>query len=247
MSAKIKDIAPVEADESATTNTKNLYQRMSAVMEDVKRLQKDKQVGSGNYSYRAMSEEKVATTLRTAMIKHGLVLFPVNQVHTLVDHVRADRNGVATTVSLSTVDVQYKLVNIDCPSEFEIIASSGTGVDPQDKGVGKAMTYSMKYALMRAFLIPTGEDPDDIHNEDLARQQHAHQPAAQPVQQPVGRAQVEQGQPNDGELKAYTDMLRRANSTVELRELFTTIPKHLAQAFTPLAKELANSFSIIHE
>ena len=159
---------------STTTETsKNLYQRMSAVMQDVKRLQKDKQVGSGNYAYKAMSEEKVATTLRTAMIEHGLVIFPVEQQHSLMDYTRSGRGGEATMVSMSTVDVKYKIVNIDKPDEFEIIASSGTGVDPQDKGVGKAMTYSMKYALMRAFLIPTGEDPDDVHNEELARQQQA--------------------------------------------------------------------------
>ena len=157
---------------------KNLYQRMSAVMQDVKRLQKDKQVGSGNYAYKAMSEEKVATTLRNAMIEHGLVIFPIEQLHSLVDYTRPGRNGDASIISLSTVDVKYKLVNTDNPAEFEIIASSGTGVDPQDKGVGKAMTYSMKYALMRAFLIPTGEDPDDVHNEDLQRQQQAAADAA---------------------------------------------------------------------
>jgi hypothetical protein len=151
---------------------KNLYQRISAVMQDVKRLRKDKAVGSGSYAYQAMSEEKVATTLRTAMIEHGLVIFPVEQQHTMVDYRRPGKNGDGV-ISISTVDVKYKLVNIDNPSEFEIIASAGTGVDPQDKGVGKAMTYSMKYALMRAFLIPTGEDPDDVHNEDLARQQQA--------------------------------------------------------------------------
>ena len=167
---------------------KNLYQRMSAVMQDVKRLQKDKNVGSGNYAYKAMSEEKVATTLRTAMIEHGLVIFPVEQAHTLVDYTRHGRNGEPTTVSLSTVDVKYKLVNIDNPAEFEILASSGTGVDPQDKGVGKAMTYSMKYALMRAFLIPTGEDPDDVHNEELARQQASAKKApavAEPTERPL--------------------------------------------------------------
>jgi hypothetical protein len=146
--------------------TKNLHQRMSAVMEDVQRLKKDKQVGSGNYAYQAMSEEKVATVLRNALITHGLVIFPVSQQHSMVDYQRGDK-----VISLSTVDVQYKIVNIDNPTEFEYLASSGTGVDPQDKGVGKAMTYAMKYVLMRTFLIPTGNDPDSVHNEDLERQQ----------------------------------------------------------------------------
>ena len=147
-------------------NTKNLYQRISAVMTDVQRLKKDKQVGEGNYQYSAMSEEKVTSVIRDAMITHGLVLMPIKQTHTLTDYARQQK-----IVSISAVDVEYKLVNIDNPSEFEIIASGGTGVDNQDKGVGKAMTYSMKYALLRLFMNPTGQDPDEIHNSELEAQQ----------------------------------------------------------------------------
>lgn len=157
----------------------NLYQRIHAVMGDVKRLQKDKSVGSGNYAYKAMSEEKVVTEIRTAMLAHGLAIFPIEQEHIMEDKAREQ----GKIVSLSTVNVRYKLVNIDNPSEFEVVVSSGTGVDSQDKGVGKAMTYSMKYALLRTFMIPTGQDPDDIHNEDLAQQQ-ASAAAPKPVAAP---------------------------------------------------------------
>ena len=68
---------------------------------------------------------------------------------------------------MTRVDVKYKIVNIDKPTEFEILASSGSGVDTQDKGVGKAMTYSYKYMLLRTFAIPTGEDPDKISSQEL--------------------------------------------------------------------------------
>ena len=111
-----------------------------------------------------LEAEVVATKARRARGRLRFAHFPVHKTLTNFDfdfQPSLDRKQVAEllNVSLSTVDVKYKLVNIDKPSEFEIIASSGTGVDPQDKGVGKAMTYSLKYALMRAFLIPTGEDP----------------------------------------------------------------------------------------
>ena len=145
----------------------NLYQRIHAIMGDVRRLQKDKAVGSGNFSYKAMSEEKVVTALREAMLRHGVVMFPIEQQHSLNDLHR--ENG--KIVSLSTVDVRYKLANVDKMDEFEIIASSGTGVDSQDKGVGKAMTYSFKYALLRTFMVPTGNDPDDVHNDVLEKEQ----------------------------------------------------------------------------
>jgi hypothetical protein len=91
---------------------------------------------------------------------------------------------------MSTVDVRYKLANVDDMSQYEIIASSGTGVDPQDKGVGKAMTYSFKYALLRTFMIPTGADPDDIHNEDLEKAQT--KVTSQPVSAPIPAPPAEQ-------------------------------------------------------
>lgn len=152
-------------------NDKNLYQRISAVMQDVEYLKKDDSIGSGNYAYKAISEEKVTETVRASLIKNGLVILPIKQKHRLNDQTRPDRNGQATIVPISTVDTKYKIVNIDNPAEFEILCSSGTGVDPQDKGVGKAMTYSYKYLLLRTFAIPTGEDPDKVHNNDLSKQQ----------------------------------------------------------------------------
>lgn len=149
----------------------NLYQRIAAVMQEVQYLQKDDNVSTGGASsYKAISEEKVTEAVRAALIKNGLVILPVAQHHTLTDFARTGKHG-NQVVSLTTVDVQYKIVNIDNPAEYELLASSGTGVDSQDKGVGKAMTYAYKYLLLRTFAIPTGNDPDKIHNEVLEREQ----------------------------------------------------------------------------
>lgn len=169
------------ADAPQTNPSLNLYQRIRAVMADVAYLNKDKQVGDGGYSYKAVSEESVTGTVREKMIKHGLVLFPVSQTHRHEELPRVDRYGKDTITSLSTVDVTYKLANVDDMSQFELICSSGTGVDPQDKGVGKAMTYAFKYALLRLFAIPTGNDPDAVHNDELARQQETAAPGKQPA------------------------------------------------------------------
>ena len=65
------------------------------------------------------------------------------------------------------MDVAYKIVNTDDPEDFTTAVSSGTGVDTQDKGVGKAMTYAYKYLLLRTFAIPTGEDPDRTASAEL--------------------------------------------------------------------------------
>jgi hypothetical protein len=131
----------------------NLYQKISAVMQDVDYLQKDDKIEFKSTKYKAISEEKVTSAVRASLIKHGLVILPVEQNHS--------REG-----SLSTVDTKYKIVDIDT-GQCEIIVSSGTGADTQDKGVGKAMTYSYKYLLLRTFAIPTGEDPDKVSSAEL--------------------------------------------------------------------------------
>lgn len=140
-------------------------------MKDVKYLQKDDKVGFGNNSYKAISEEKVTETLRASLIKNGLIIFPIEQEHSREDTIVKDKEGNDKVSRLSTVNTKYKIVNIDNPTEFEILVSSGTGVDTQDKGVGKAMTYSYKYMLLRTFAIPTGEDPDKISSAELDQQQ----------------------------------------------------------------------------
>lgn len=134
-----------------------LYQKISAVMQDVEYLSKDDKVEFNNTKYKAISEEKVTSTVRESLIRNGLVILPIEQLHR--------REG-----TLSTVDTKYKIIDIDT-GEFEIIVSSGTGADTQDKGVGKAMTYAYKYLLLRTFAIPTGEDPDRISSAELDEKQ----------------------------------------------------------------------------
>lgn len=133
---------------------KNIFQRISAVMQDVQYLAKDDQIEFGKTKYRAISEEKVTTTIRKSLITHGIVIVPVKQEHS--------KDGV-----LTTVDVTYRIQNIENENDYIEAVSSGTGVDTQDKGVGKAMTYAYKYLLLRTFAIPTGEDPDKISSAEL--------------------------------------------------------------------------------
>lgn len=132
----------------------NIYQRMAAVMQDVQYLAKDDQVEFKNTRYRAITEEKVTSTMRNVLLKHGLVVFPVEQ----------ERTRIGT---ITSVDVKYRLQNIDDPEDFVIIASAGDGADTQDKGAGKAMTYAFKYMFLRAFAIPTGEDPDKVCSAEM--------------------------------------------------------------------------------
>lgn len=146
---------------------KNLYQRIIAIMDEVQYLQKDDQVSTGSgRGYKAITEEKVTSTVRAAMIKHGVAIIPVKQVYDRTDMTLLDKSGAEKISRLATVSTEYKVVNVDDPDDFIIAVSNGEGADTQDKGVGKAMTYAYKYLLLRMFAIPTGEDPDKISSEE---------------------------------------------------------------------------------
>ena len=136
----------------------NIFQKMHAVMKDVQYLAKDDYVEYKTTKYKAISEEKVTSTMRKALIEHGLVVFPVKQI----------RERVGT---ITSVDVTYRLQNIDDPDDYVEIVSSGDGADTQDKGAGKAMTYAFKYMFLRTFAIPTGDDPDRISSAELDAKQ----------------------------------------------------------------------------
>lgn len=132
----------------------NIYQKMLAVMSAIEYLKKDDSVEYNRTKYSAMSEEKVTTTVRRELIKQGLVVFPIKQ-------------DVVKDGNITTTNTTYRMVNTEDPTEYVDLASSGQGADTQDKGVGKAMTYSFKYMLLRTFAIPTGEDPDKIASEQI--------------------------------------------------------------------------------
>lgn len=146
----------------------NIYQKIKAIMEDVQYLTKDDRVDTGKgRGYKAISEEKVTSVVRGSMLKHGVVIVPIEMEHKRTDELVGERIN-----RISTVDVKYRIQSADDPEDYIEAVSSGTGVDTQDKGVGKAMTYAYKYLLLRTFAIPTGEDPDkvssDIYTAELA-------------------------------------------------------------------------------
>lgn len=136
----------------------SIHKKIHAVMQDVTYIVKDGVVNYENkksgvkIKYKGVREEVVTTAVRDSMVEHGLIVFPIAQVH--------KREG-----TLTTLDVTYRFLDIEDESFIDVV-SAGTGVDTQDKGVGMAMTYAYKYVFLRTFAIPTGEDPDRISSAE---------------------------------------------------------------------------------
>ena len=132
----------------------NIYQKINEIMKNIEYLTKDDQVAFGTTKYKAISEEKVTTAVREQLVKQGIIIIPVEQQSENKELIRTDKS----VNMLTSVHVKYRIQNIDDVNDYIEVESNGTGVDTQDKGVGKAMTYAYKYMLLRTFAIPTGED-----------------------------------------------------------------------------------------
>ena len=198
----------------------NIYQKIQAVMQDIQYLAKDDQVSFGTTKYKAISEEKVTTTVRASMIKYGLVMYPETQ--------EIMRDGQITTVNTT-----YRMVNTDNADEQIMIASSGQGSDTQDKGSGKAMTYAFKYALLRTFMIPTGEDPDKVSSAELDAKQELTDPV---VNAGLVKAQIMGMAKNDLErVNVFINKLFATDGTSTLDDLSDS---QLVQLKTAIAKKV---------
>lgn len=81
-----------------------------------------------------------------------------------------NRNTVTTDITRTPIvrlKVKIRFVNLDNTSDFIETVAYGDGVDSLDKAPGKAMTYSDKYALMKAYKMLTGDDPDQNASDEL--------------------------------------------------------------------------------
>jgi len=122
----------------------NIHQRMHKVMQDVSYIQKDSTI---NNQYTAVTHDAVTAKTRTAFIEHGILAIP-----TVINH---EQDGNRTT---ATVEIEY--INIDNPTDKITVTSFGYGIDKQDKGPGKAISYAVKYGHLKALGLETGDDPE---------------------------------------------------------------------------------------
>lgn len=130
----------------------NIYQRIMAVMADLSYVQKGEK--TVNNQYRFVTHDAVSEAIHPLLVKHGIAMIPS------VSRWSQDGNRTA-------VDVAVSFVNVDKPDEVVIVNTFGFGVDSQDKGPGKAVSYATKYAVLKTFVLETGDDPERDNIEHI--------------------------------------------------------------------------------
>jgi hypothetical protein len=141
------------------TEPKNIHQRLAEVMRSVTYIQKEQKPGM---KYTVVSHDKVTAKVRPALLEAGIVYYPVSCEHS--------HNGNRAECRMTV-----RFANIDNPSDHIDVPTFGYGIDTQDKGPGKAMSYAVKYALLKTLGLETGDDADHDSIEHTA-----DDPATQP-------------------------------------------------------------------
>lgn len=157
--------------EDMSLKNANIYQRMSLITTELTAVAKNLTVSVGSSKYKAVGEADVLAAVKPLESKYGVYSYPFSREIVENDVITATKeyNGQKSEsakffMRLKTV---YRFVNIEKPDEYIDITTYGDGIDSGDKAPGKAMTYADKYALLKAYKIITGEDPDQYASEGL--------------------------------------------------------------------------------
>lgn len=150
-----------------------LTKAIIAVMQSVKGVEKNLTVGSGNNSYKGVSDKDVKQIIGKAMSENGLTIVPIQ----IEPKIKVDRWTETQFWNQREVEKQKQSVFTEVKVTYLLMHESGEsmeivgyghGIDTQDKSAGKATTYALKYALLYTFLVPTGaiDDADASHSDE---------------------------------------------------------------------------------
>lgn len=149
----------------------NIYEKMAEITAEINTVAKNLQVDTGKgKGYKAVSEADVLAAVKPIEKKHGVYSYPYDrEIVESGELVNQTQYGERKSLFLRVKTV-YRFVNTEKTDEYIDIVTYGDGVDTQDKAPGKAMTYGDKYALLKAYKIQTGDDPDQNASGELVSQ-----------------------------------------------------------------------------
>lgn len=175
-----------KAAEDIDIKSLNIYEKMSRITSELKVVEKGLDVKINNSaSYKAVSERDVLDKVKPLEAKYRVFSYPYDREIIMTDVLtkKSEYQGKVTETNsqFMRVRVVYRFVNLDKPDDYVEINTYGDGIDTGDKAPGKAMTYADKYALMKAYKISTGDDPDkDPSPEEGYKGKLKNEPKAEP-------------------------------------------------------------------
>ena len=158
------------APETVDIKSMNIFQKVAAITDELGVVAKNLNVSAGKGSYKAVSERDIIDAVKPLETKYRVYSYPSGREiiddEILEGEKTYNSQTTKTTTFFTRIKTEYTFINIDKPEERFTTIVFSEGIDPGDKGSGKAMTYADKYALMKAYKISTGDDPDQDPSQE---------------------------------------------------------------------------------
>jgi hypothetical protein len=143
-----------------TMENKLIFTAMSAIMQDVEHIAKERSGQGIPYKFRGIDD--MYNMLHKHFCKHNVSI--TSEVLSMQREERMTAKGGTMIYTILTVKFTFFATD----GSFMTSVMIGEGSDTGDKASNKAMSTALKYALMQTFLIPTEEEKDtEYHSPEF--------------------------------------------------------------------------------
>lgn len=158
---------PNEQTAASLTGKAALVKKLAEVMAKIKHVAKRGRNEFHNYDY--ATEADIADAVREGLSEAGIMIIP-NVTH----HEWREVTVKSGKQAVALLTVEYTITDGSSEIVFKMV---GEGQDSGDKCTYKAITGATKYALLKLFLIPTGDDPERDHDDKSDPRKAKKEPA----------------------------------------------------------------------
>lgn len=143
--------------------TLNLYQKLAKIRKPVEVMQRNK----SGFGYKYVTDTELLAKISGLMDKYGVSLVPsVVPNSTKVEPYSYEKTKGGKTETVNEIlvhgDMKYTWVNNDDPTEQIVVDWVMVGHQSDgSQGFGSALTYSMRYFLLKYFGVATPDDDPD--------------------------------------------------------------------------------------
>lgn len=154
------------------------YLNFASIIQKVssdKRLVPDLMKSENGNNFRAISESAILEAI-SPVLEENNIYYEVEVKESHLDIKEAYGSKGKKLQFIATITIKLNFYNYWQDDGYkDVLASTeavGMGIDDNDKAMGKAYTYAIKYALLKLFRLRYGDDPDfeaskPLHTEKL--------------------------------------------------------------------------------
>ena len=142
------------------------YLNFASIIQKVgkdKKLIPDLMKSENGNNFRAISESAILEAI-SPVLEENNIYYEVEVKESHLDIKEAYGSKGKKLQFIATITIKLKFYNHwEDDGYKEVLASTeavGMGIDDNDKAMGKAYTYAIKYALLKLFRLRYGDDPD---------------------------------------------------------------------------------------